>query len=82
MKRNTTKRKILSPGHNPVNECPLFFTGFGQIDAGGFNALMTHQVCQQGNIIKLCQKIFCKAVAEGVRIHRFLRDSIFSGGSF
>ena len=37
---------------------------------------MSHQICQQGNIIKLLQKILCKPVPERVRINLFRRDLI------
>ena len=40
---------------------------------------MSHQVSQKGDIIKTCQKIFGKPVAEGMGIDSVGIDSVLQG---
>ena len=54
----------------------LLFGGSGQVDPGCFNAFVSHKVCKQRNIIKLCQKILGKPMPERVRINLFRGDLI------
>ena len=67
---------IILPDYNPVNEFPLLRRGTGEIDPSGFNAVMSHKIGQQGNIIAFGKKIFGKPVAEAVGIHGRRRDVV------
>ena len=66
------QRKIrFLPVHHPVHNGLLLGAGPSQIDPGGLNALMSHEILQKSQIIEPLQKAFGKPVAEGVGIsHR------------
>lgn len=57
-----------SPVHHTVHDGLLLGAGPPQIDPGGLNALMSHKVRQQGQVIEPFQKAFGKPVAEGMGI--------------
>ena len=52
-----------SPVHHTVHDGLLLGAGPPQIDPGGLNALMSHKVRQQGQVIEPFQKAFGKPVA-------------------
>ena len=64
------------PGDDFVKKLLLLSAGAGQIDAGGLNASVAHQIRQKGNVIKLCQEIFGEPMAEGMGIYGFRINAV------
>lgn len=68
-----------SPVHHTVHDGLLLGAGPPQIDPGGLNALMSHKVRQQGQVIEPFQKAFGKPVAEGMGIGHRRIDAVPEG---
>ena len=71
-----------SPGDHLVQKLLLLFAGAGQIDTGGFDIFMSHQVSKQRDIVEFVQEIFSKPVAEGVGVHGIRIDVVPVGKLF
>ena len=56
------------PGYDAVDHIVLLGGGLAEVDAGGLDAFVSHQVGQEGEIILFAQKGFCVHVTEGVRV--------------
>ena len=55
----------------------LLACGHAQVDARGLYVLMTHEVCQQGDVVVFCQEILREAVPEGVGIDHLGVNAVF-----
>ena len=56
------------PINNAVHDLTLFRGGLAEINASCFNALMSHQVCEERYIVAAVKKALGEAVTERVRI--------------
>lgn len=70
------------PIYDPVNDLSLFCCRFSQIDAGRFDALMSHQISKKSDVVALFQKAFCKAMPERVRVDNSRIDLITNSQLF
>lgn len=70
-----------SPVHHLVDDGLLFRAGPAQVNPGGFDALMSHQVSQERDIGKFFEKIFGETVPERMGIHHLLGD-VIAGSKF
>ena len=52
------------PINNTIYDLTLFRGGLAEINASCFNALMSHKVCEESNIITAVKKALGEAVAE------------------
>ena len=57
------------PVNNFVYDFTLLCGSLPQIDTGGFNALMPHEICQECNIITPFQEALSKPMPEGMWIN-------------
>ena len=68
---------ISLPINDFINDFSLLCGCLPKINAGGFNAFMSHKIGKEGNIITAIQKAFCKPVSEGMRIYNSGIDIVF-----
>lgn len=68
----------LLPVNNLVYNFTLLCSGFPQVDAGSFDALMSHEIGQKSNIVAPLQEALGETMAERVRIHHNRIDFITS----
>ena len=55
---------VCLPVNDFVNYGLLFRCGFSQIDSGGFNAFMPHEVSEESDVVEAFQETFCKTMPE------------------
>ena len=60
----------------------LFSAGVGEINPGGLDAAVSHQVSQEGDIVEFCQKVFGKPMAEGMGVDCVGINSVLQGIMF
>lgn len=70
------------PINNSVYYLTLLSGGLAEIDAGSFNAFVSHKVSKESNIVTAFQKAFRKAVPERVRIYHLRVDAVFDSVLF
>ena len=69
------------PSYDFVHNLPLFAGGAAQINACGFNAFMSHQIGEQGNVTELFQKVLCVAMPYAPsEPHGGIKGRFFEGG--
>ena len=65
------------PRYYFIDKGLLFACSPAEIDASGFNALVTHQVGEQSNVVVLFKEILGVAMTERVRVNNFLVQAVF-----
>ena len=60
---------FLLPVYDLINDSPLLSGGFAEINAGGFNAFVSHKVSEECDVVAALQEALCKAVPEGMRVN-------------
>ena len=75
------RRHMLSPVDNLINDFSLLCRSLSQINACSFDALVTHEISQERDIIAPLQETFSETMPERVRIHNkgidFIANSQF-----
>ena len=66
----------LLPVYDLVNDGSLFGRGFAEINAGGFDAFVSHEVGEESDVIAALQEALCKAVTEGVWVYNHRVNAI------
>ena len=64
------------PDDDLIDDGLLFGGGAPEVDTGGLDALMPHQIGKQGYVVVLVKEILCKAMAKGMRIDYFRIQSV------
>ena len=64
------------PVYDLIDDGSLLGRGFAEINAGGFDAFMTHKVGEESNVIAALQEALCKAMAERMRVNDHWVDAI------
>ena len=67
---------FLLPVYDLINDGSLFGCGFAEINAGGFDAFVSHKVGEESDVIAALQKALCKAMAERVWVYYHRIDTI------
>ena len=67
---------LLLPVYDLIDDGSLLGRGFAEINAGGFNAFMTHKVGEESNVVATLQEALCEAVTEGVWVNNHRVDTI------
>ena len=65
------------PIYDCINNFSLFCSCFSEVNAGSFDAFMSHKISQKRYIIAAVKKTFSKSMAERVRIHNHRIDAVF-----
>jgi hypothetical protein len=71
----------ISPRNNLVDDLLLLGGGAAQIDTGGLNAVVSHQVGKQGNVVAFLKEVLCEAMSERVRVYHFGVQPVLEGES-
>lgn len=77
-----TLNKGYLPIHDIVNNFFLLRASLFQINAGGFNVFMSHDVRQKRDIMIVFQEIFCEPMPEGMGIDHVRINMIAQGYFF
>ena len=64
------------PVYDLINDGSLLGRGFAEINAGGFDALVSHKIRKECDVVAALQKALCKAVTEGVWVYNHRVDAI------
>lgn len=68
---------MVLPRHDAVNKFALFGRCAAEVDAGGLNGFMPHQVRQKCDVIELGEEVLGETMTERVWIDHFRIDAIF-----
>ena len=81
LQRTYDGSKVLTslPRYYFVNNFLLFDTASPQIDSSGFDTLMSHKVCKEGDVVKLFEEVFSETVSEGMWVNYGRIQIIFDG---
>ena len=55
---------FLLPIYDIIDDSSLLGRGFAEINAGGFDAFVSHKVSEKRNVVAAFQEALCEAVAE------------------
>ena len=64
------------PVYDLINDSSLLGRGFAEVNAGSFNALMSHKVGEECDVIAALQEALCKAMAERMWVNDHRVDAI------
>ena len=64
------------PVYDLINDGSLLGRGFTEVNAGGFNAFMSHKVGEKSNVVAALQEALCKAMPEGMWVNDHRIDTI------
>ena len=64
------------PDDDLIDDGLLFGGGAPEVDTGGLDALMSHQIGKQSYVVVFVKEILCKAMAKGMRIDHFRVKSV------
>lgn len=67
--RRAFENVVFLPVYNLIYNQPLFRTGFAEVDAGGFDIFMPHEVSKKRDVVAAVEEAFRKAVPEGMGIN-------------
>ena len=67
------------PCHHIVHDFLLFGAGAAEIDPCGFDALVPHQVCEEGDVVAFGKEIFGEAVPKRMRVDHLGVQAVFFG---
>ena len=70
------------PGYDLVDQLLLFRRGAAEIDSGGFDALVSHQICEECDVVAFLKEVFRKTVTERVWVYHFCIQTVFVGEVF
>lgn len=60
----TTAYAFALPIYDFINDFPLLCGGLPQVNPGGFDALVSHQIGEKGNVVTTLKKALCEAMTE------------------
>ncbi len=64
------------PVYDLINDGSLLGRGFAEINAGGFDAFVSHEVGEESDVIAALQEALCEAVTERMRVNNHWVDAI------
>ena len=67
---------FLLPVYDLINDGSLFGRGFAEINAGGFDDFVSHEVGEESDVIAALQEALCEAVTERMRVNDHRVDAI------
>ena len=67
---------FLLPVYDLIDDGLLLGRGFAEINAGGFDAFVSHEVGEESDVIAALQEALCEAVTEGVWVYNHRIDAI------
>ena len=67
---------FLLPIYDLINDSPLLGRSFAEINAGGFDAFVSHEVGEESDVIAALQEALCEAVTEGVWVYYHRIDTV------
>ena len=67
------------PRYHRINDFLLLHAAPSKIDAGCFDAFVSHEVGKQCQVVELFQEVLGIAMTEGMRIDNFLVQSVLHG---
>ena len=60
---------FLLPVYDLIDDGLLLGRGFAEINAGGFDAFVSHEVGEESDVIAALQEALCEAVTERMRVN-------------
>ena len=67
---------FLLPVYDLIDDGLLLGRGFAEINAGGFDAFVSHEVGEESDVIAALQEALCEAVTEGMWVYDHRVDAI------
>ena len=64
------------PVYDLIDDGSLLGRGFAEINAGGFDAFVSHEVGEESDVIAALQEALCEAVTERMRVNNHRVDAL------